>query len=122
LNEFELADIAIEMGYDVVLLPLETMTYYEQVSCLVFCFLVVYLSVDDGWLAHELPMSVLRVLCMSVCAMPGARVQEPGCAGRTARVGAGQCALVNISCVCVCVCVFSLSLSLSHTHSILSLL
>ena len=31
LNEFDLADIAMEMGYDVVLLPLETMTYYEQV-------------------------------------------------------------------------------------------
>lgn len=31
LNEYELADVAIEMGYEVVLLPLETMTYYEQI-------------------------------------------------------------------------------------------
>jgi hypothetical protein len=37
LNEFDLADIAMEMGYDVVLLPLETMTYYEQVR------------VDESW-------------------------------------------------------------------------
>ena len=31
LNEFDMADIAMECGYDVVLLPLETMTYFEQV-------------------------------------------------------------------------------------------
>lgn len=31
LNEFEMADIAMSYGFEVVLLPLETMTYYEQV-------------------------------------------------------------------------------------------
>jgi hypothetical protein len=41
LNEFELADTAMQLGYEVVLLPLETMTYYEQVSvCFCICVFV----------------------------------------------------------------------------------